>query len=243
MSDEYSIRNIDLDKFTSEQEIFRLFQMWKKETQREYQTLEEEQIKFMFIGTCWAFSATGAMEGINKIVSGQLLALSEQQLISCDQKSKGCKGGGWHVNAFNFDMSSTITAQKKSATIDGYNYWYHNPVSESSLRCLVLQQPVSVSLFASRDSQLYNGAIFKGDDCSGIDSCKHDHAVLILGYGSLGDSQDYWIVKNSWGSNWGQHGYILIKTNTGTTQGVCNINCSGAYPTKQTHVSKLAAPI
>ncbi|XP_028799544.1 P34 probable thiol protease-like [Neltuma alba] len=183
MSDEYSIRNIGLDKFTFEKEVFHLFQMRKKETQREYQTLEEDvhrfrvfksnlkyireknaerkspgdyslglnkfsdmsyeefskiylheteesmiesnnsrivlnaiscptapssfdwrtegaQIKFMFMDTCWAFSATRAMEGINKIVSGQLLALSEQQLISYDQKSTGCKGGGWYANAF-----------------------------------------------------------------------------------------------------------------------------------------------
>ncbi|XP_028803853.1 zingipain-1-like [Neltuma alba] len=121
------------------------------------------------------------MEGINKIVSGQLLALSEQQLISCDQKSKGCKGGGWYVNAFRYvnnnngiasekdypytadnSVCNNALPQKKSATIEGYTYWCHNPVSESSLRCLVFQQPVSVSLFASRDFQLYNGAIFKG---------------------------------------------------------------------------------
>lgn len=57
--------------------------------------------------------------------------------------------------------------------------------------------------------------------------------MLIVGYGSLGADQNYWVVKNSWGTSWGQCGYVLIKRNTGQTQGVNNINCAGAYPTKQ----------
>ncbi|XP_028785125.1 zingipain-2-like [Neltuma alba] len=201
-------------------------------------------------GGCWAFSATGAMEGINQIVSQRLLELSEQQLISCST-SNGCKGG-WYVNGFKYVINNGGIASEKAypytandsacnpkaaentiATIDGYNYWRHKPISESSLRCYVYKQPISVSIYASSHFMRYKSGIFNGDDCSGISSsCKHNHAVLIVGYGSTSDGQDYWIVKNSWGTTWGQSGYILIKRNTGATRGVCNINCSGAYPTK-----------
>lgn len=74
--------------------------------------------------------------------------------------------------------------------------------------------------------------IFDGDDCSAIGPCELNHAVLIIGYGTSNDGQDYWIAKNSWGPTWGQYGYVLIKRNTGSAPGVCNINCSGAYPIK-----------
>ncbi|KAK4259625.1 hypothetical protein QN277_005937 [Acacia crassicarpa] len=333
---ENSISNLDLDKFTSEKEVFHLFQMWKKENEREYQTLEEEAARFQIFksnlkyvreknakrkspndsrlglnkfsdmsyeefskiylheiekpivegndskmilndascpnapsswdwrtkgavtyvkdqgrcGGCWAFSATGAIEGITQIDSKWLPDLSEQQLISCVTSSKGCKGG-WYGFAFEYVIGNggitssanypytaddsacnSAWAQNIITTIDGYNYWYRTPKSESSLRCFVYNQPVSVSLYASAEFKSYTGGIFKGDDCLGIDSCKHNHAVLIVGYGSSDDGQDYWIVKNSWGADWGEQGYILIKRNTGSTPGVCNINCSGAYPTK-----------
>ncbi|KAK4259628.1 hypothetical protein QN277_005940 [Acacia crassicarpa] len=334
--DEYSISNLDLDMFTSEKEVFHLFQMWKKETEREYQTLEEQTARFQIFksnlkyireknakrkspndsrlglnkfsdmsyeefskiylheieepimegnnskrilndascrnapsswdwrtkgavtyvkdqgrcGSCWAFSATGAIEGITRIVSKWLPDLSEQQLISCVTSNKGCQGG-WYGKAFDYVMNNGgITseahypyradgsacnyawARNRITTIDGYAYWRDSPISDSSLRCFVYNQPVSVSLYASAEFKSYAGGIFKGDDCLHIRSCKHNHAVLIVGYGSSRDGRDYWIVKNSWGPNWGKQGYILIKRNTGSTRGVCNINCSGAYPTK-----------
>ncbi|XP_028785050.1 ervatamin-B-like [Neltuma alba] len=333
--DEYTFSDLDLDKFISDKQVFHLFQIWKKETGREYQTLGEEAVRFQIFksnlkeireknaarrspsdyslglnkfsdmtyeefsklylheteepvmeinnskmmfndascanapsswdwrtkgavthvkdqescGSCWAFSATGAIEGINQIVSQSLPEVSEQQLVSC-AASQGCKGG-WYVNAFKYVIDNHGIASEETypyvaqdsacdiskaantiATIDGYNYWAHSPVSENSLRCYVYKQPISVSIYASPHLKSYKSGVFNGDDCSGIVSCKHNHAVLIVGYGSSGDGQDYWIVKNSWGSNWGRSGYIFIKRNTGATEGVCNINCSGSYPTK-----------
>ncbi|KAI9086186.1 hypothetical protein K1719_031907 [Acacia pycnantha] len=322
--------------FTSEKEVFNLFQMWKEETEREYPTVEEKTARFQIFksnlkyirqknakrkspndsrlglnkfsdmtyeefsqiylhdeiekpiiegnyskmisndascyapsswdwrtkgavtyvkdqgrcGGCWAFSATGAIEGITRIVSKWLPDLSEQQLISCVTSNKGCKGG-WVGNAFHYVINnSSITseahypyraddsacnyarAQNRITTINGYHYWRHTPISESSLRCFVYKQPVSVSLYASAEFKSYAGGIFRGDDCLRIRSCKHNHAVLIVGYGSS-HGRDYWIVKNSWGPKWGKQGYILIKRNTGSTRGLCNINCPGAYPTKR----------
>ncbi|KAI9086131.1 hypothetical protein K1719_031852 [Acacia pycnantha] len=293
---EYSISNLDLDKFTSEQEVFHLFQIWKKENEREYQTLEEEAARFQIFknmsyeefsniylheiekpmmegnyskmilnaascpnapsswdwrtkgavthvkdqghcGSCWAFSTTGAIEGITQIVSNRLPDLSEQQLVSCVTNNNGCKGG-WYGRAFKYvirnggitsganypytaddSACNSSRAQNIITNIDSYNYWYHTPISGSSLRCFVYKQPVSVSLYASAEFKSYTGGIFKGHDCLRIRSCKLNHAVLIVGYGSSDDGQDYWIVKNSWGADWGKQGYILIKRNTGSSRG------------------------
>lgn len=94
----------------------------------------------------------------------------------------------------------------------------------------VVQQPISVGIDGSSlDFQLYTGGIYKGD-CS-ADPNDIDHAVLIVGYGSEGD-EDYWIVKNSWGTSWGINGYIYIKRNTDLLYGVCAINAMASYPTK-----------
>lgn len=342
----YSILNQDLDKYDSKKQIFHLFQEWKTETEREYQTLEEEAMRFQIFknnlehirernakrkssndyslalnkfsdmsyeefskiylhemkepviesnkrkmvsndescpeapssldwrlsgavtyvkdqgscGSCWAFSATGAIEGITQIVTQNLPYLSEQQLISCDTNNNGCQGG-WHYKALDYVMRNGIATERdypytasdsacnstqeqmKFVTIDGYGYWWKTPISEDSLFCYVFKQPISVSIYASPHFKSYGSGIFSGDDCPNNSTCSHNHAVLIVGYGSSGTDQDYWIVKNSWGHTWGQCGYILVKRNTGTTQGVCNIHCSGSFPMKDTPTLKLASSI
>src|SRR3954462_3072055 len=82
--------------------------------------------------------------------------------------------------------------------------------------------------------------IYDGDCSSNPDDI--DHAVLIVGYGSDGD-EDYWIVKNSWGTSWGMEGYIYIKRNTNLTYGVCAINYMASYPTKEsTEISPSSPP-
>ncbi|XP_028803854.1 zingipain-2-like [Neltuma alba] len=149
-------------------------------------------------GSCWAFSATGAIEGINKIVQQWLPVPFEQQLISCDKNNKGCDGG-WYGNAFQYVINNRGIASEGD-----YPYKAKDSACNSTL------------------------GIFNGNDCSGIGSYKHNHAVLIIEYGSISDWQDFWIVKNSWGPSWGQRDYIFIKRNTGAAHRVCNINCSGA---------------
>ncbi|XP_054778063.1 zingipain-1-like [Prosopis cineraria] len=186
------------------------------------------------------------MDGINQTVSGRLPVLSEQQLVSCSKSNKGCKGG-WYVRAFQYFIKNggitsenvynyTATDSACRKKLDGHHYqllkyWLRTPISERSLRRFVFKQPISVSIYASPHFKSYKSGIFSGADCSSmIRTCKNlNHVALIEGCDSLVAGQDYWIVKNSWGSSWGQSGYIFIKRNTGSSRGVCSINCSGAY--------------
>ncbi|KAL6216223.1 hypothetical protein ACLB2K_009449 [Fragaria x ananassa] len=196
-------------------------------------------------GACWSFSATGAIEGINKIVTGSLVSLSEQELIDCDRvyPNSGCNGGLMD-DAFQFIIDNngidteedypyqgadgTCNKQKLKrhvVTIDGYTDVPAN--NEEQLLKAVATQPVSVGIAGSgREFQFYSKGIFAGPCSTTL-----DHAVLIVGYGSE-NGVDYWIVKNSWGKNWGMNGYIHILRDHSNSKGLCGINMLASYPTK-----------
>ncbi|KAI6703612.1 hypothetical protein NL676_012748 [Syzygium grande] len=204
-------------------------------------------------GSCWAFSSTGAMEGINALVTGDLVSLSEQELVSCDTTNDGCDGGymdyafEWVINNGGIDSEAdypytstdgetgtcdTSKEENKVVSIDGYE---DVAESDSALLCAVVQQPISVGMDGSAmDFQLYTGGIYNGS-CSD-DPDDIDHAVLIVGYGSE-SGEDYWIVKNSWGTDWGIDGYFYILRNTDIEYGVCAINAMASYPTKESSPS------
>ncbi|KAI7745197.1 hypothetical protein M8C21_020075 [Ambrosia artemisiifolia] len=195
-------------------------------------------------GACWAFSATGAMEGINQIVTGSLISLSEQELVDCDRSfNSGCDGGLMDY-AYEFVIknkgidteedypykgkASTCNKNKLKThvvTIDGYKDVPEN--NEDQLLQAVATQPVSVGICGSeRAFQLYSSGIFTGP-CS----INLDHAVLIVGYDSK-DGVDYWIIKNSWGTSWGMDGYMYMARNIGDSNGLCGINMLASYPIK-----------
>lgn len=195
-------------------------------------------------GACWAFSATGAIEGINKIVTGSLVSLSEQELVECDRSyNSGCNGGlmdyayQFVVKNRGIDTEEDYPFQgggnscnkeklkRHVVTIDSYKDV--PPSNEQLLLQAVATQPVSVGICGSeRAFQLYSKGIFNGP-CSTF----LDHAVLIVGYGSE-NGVDYWIVKNSWGMGWGMAGYIHMLRNGGNSEGVCGINMLASYPVK-----------
>ncbi|KAF5740806.1 low-temperature-induced cysteine proteinase [Tripterygium wilfordii] len=195
-------------------------------------------------GACWAFSATGAIEGINKIVTGSLVSLSEQELIDCDKSYNAGCGGGLMDYAYQFivenhgvdtEQDYPFIARERTCnkdklrrhvvTIDGYTDV--PPNNEKELLKAVAAQPVSVGICGSeRAFQLYSKGIFAGPCSTSL-----DHAVLIVGYGSE-NGLDYWIVKNSWGTSWGMNGYIYMARNGGNSDGVCGINMLASYPRK-----------
>ncbi|XP_027071829.1 senescence-specific cysteine protease SAG39-like [Coffea arabica] len=196
-------------------------------------------------GCCWAFSAVAAMEGINQLTTGKLISLSEQELVDCDTagEDEGC-GGGLMDDAFKFIIKNkglttetnypyqgtdgTCNANKEAnhaAKITGYEDVPAD--SEAALLKAVANQPVSVAIDASGSAfQFYSSGVFTGDCGTEL-----DHGVTAVGYGTSTDGTKYWLVKNSWGSSWGENGYIRMQRDIDAKEGLCGIAMQASYPT------------
>ncbi|RWV93496.1 hypothetical protein GW17_00044197 [Ensete ventricosum] len=191
-------------------------------------------------GSCWAFSAVASIEGINKIVKGSLISLSEQQLFACDQNDDGCVGG-LHYRAFSYAVSNggitteenypyqpdqvACDATKESdyaVTITGYAKVPAN--DEKLLMNAVANQPVSISVDAHK-FQFYSGGIFD-EPCE----TNLNHDITLVGYGTDENGTAYWIAKNSWGDSWGDDGYILLKKDIAQKEGHCGLTLRAYYP-------------
>jgi KDEL-tailed cysteine endopeptidase len=193
-------------------------------------------------GSCWAFSAVGTLEGAHAIKSGNLLSFSEQQLVDCDKNNSGCRGGLQHY-AFKYWKSSNAELEsaypytgkhgkcnyeESSATAIGVTSWrYVIPRSANHMRKGLAKQPLSVSINADADCFMqYESGVL---DCPKCGS-ELDHAVLAVGYGTDEKSGlDYWLIKNSWGPDWGEDGYIRMAITEG--KGTCGVQMWPLYPT------------
>jgi C1A family cysteine protease len=193
-------------------------------------------------GSCWAFSAVGAMESRNKIKTGTLLDLSEQQLVDCAggvYGNEGCNGGDmgtamdyahdkgmesekdYPYTAFdgncNYDSSKVIARPVSRANV--------TPNNALALKTAIAAGPVSVAVEADTFVfQFYSGGILNSKACG----TNLDHGIVAVGYGVDPSKGPYYMVRNSWGSSWGMKGYINIAIVDGP--GICGIQMEPVYP-------------
>jgi len=191
-------------------------------------------------GSCWSFSTTGTLEGAHFLATGQLVSLSEQQLVDCARRYNcyGCSGG-WPAKALDYIRDNGGVETENAYSYEArdsscrYNPSYVGATvrgkvtlpaaDETALKNAVATKgPVSVLVDASGFSG-YSGGILYTNSCSPNNL---NHAVLAVGYGSEG-GMDYWIIKNSWGTWWGENGYVRVARG----YNMCGIASSNVYPT------------
>ncbi len=195
-------------------------------------------------GSCWSFSASGAMEGAWAIATGDLLSVSEQQLVDCSHGygNLGCHGGMMD-NAFLYEIEnggacleldypytasggSCQTTCEPQVFLDGCFDVSKN--NQHDLKSAVFTNPVSIAIEAdTRYFQSYKSGVLTSDlECG----TSLDHGVLIVGYGEE-SGIPYWLLKNSWGDSWGDEGYVKIERSDSTSDaGVCGVAMEASFP-------------
>jgi len=191
-------------------------------------------------GSCWAFSATGGIEGPVQIKTGKLVSLSEQQLVDCSGSTgnQGCRGG-LMTNSFQWVIQEGGITDEKSypyvardqtcqtgkpvaSTITAFQNV--KPRDEADLLRAANLGPVSIAVEADRSVfQFYKDGVLDTTACG----TSLDHGILVTGYGTeaSGTKKDYWHVKNSWGAAWGKNGYIYLVRN----KNVCGMSQMNTY--------------
>jgi C1A family cysteine protease len=191
-------------------------------------------------GSCWAFSAVAAFESIIRINDGDTVDLSEQYLVSCNDENWGCNGGFW---AHDYHQWKTASGQSEAGAVlesdypyegrDGYcmqdypkayklddwdfvcGHQLCTPTTAQIKQAIYNHGTVSAAVCANDAMGNYSGGVFSGPGCSEL-----NHAVNLVGWD---DDGGYWIMRNSWGTNWGESGYMRIE------YGVSGIGSEASY--------------
>jgi len=201
-------------------------------------------------GCCWAFAANAALESAMVILQKKpLTAISEQELVDCSTQE--CEGG-YMDQAYNYTKyhkiskmssysnayaSKRLTCKRPATTtttagacVSGWGYAMGINAArtayvpdENALKEAVARQPVAVGIYVSDNFYKYAGGIFEDSTCSNTEI---NHGVVVVGYGTE-NGKDFWKVKNSWGSTWGEKGYIRMIRNA---PNVCGIHRAPVYP-------------
>ena len=192
-------------------------------------------------GSCWAFSATSALESAWFLAHGTLYDLSEQQLVDCGASTgnHGCNGG-WMDFAFQYiknngglDLTSDYPytaiggnchAKEHTAKANLKGFSDVNKNNCGQLISALNKQPVSVAI-AANAIMSYSSGVFENANCgTGL-----NHGVTAVGYGS-DQGEGYYIVRNSWGASWGEKGYIRMSRKVQASTGICGICMAASYP-------------
>jgi C1A family cysteine protease len=185
-------------------------------------------------GSCWSFSTTGAMEGAHFVATGELLSLSESNLVDCSWLNHGCNGGMMDL-AFRYAESHALETEAEYPYVAKTGLFackydaakgkvkvttYHDvtPKSSDAFKAALALSPVSVAIEADQPVfHQYTGGIITSSSCG----TSLDHGVLTVGWGTDATAGDYYIVKNSWTTGWGEKGYVRIGIADGA--GICGI--------------------
>jgi len=200
-------------------------------------------------GSCWAFSAIGALESQITKVTGESIILSEQEAVDCVKNIRspdnssvccyGCNGGEMYSvyqYLINYNLSEDTEEEYpyegidqecvpvKSSDNTKLSRFVSLPANETIIKnALYHHGPISIGVNANDDWQEYNGGIYNPTE----EECDSsiDHGVILVGYGSE-KGLDYWIIRNSWGKDWGEHGYIRLVRG----KNACGVATTAIFP-------------
>jgi C1A family cysteine protease len=192
-------------------------------------------------GSCWAFATHAVLEGFYQIQVGALKDhFSTQQSVDCDTRNGGCNGG-WYEGAFSYFQSNSIMfeadypykairgtcaydANKNSGKkISGFTSFYAEDGSpEEEYIALLNQGPVAIAVAVDNQWFQYSSGIYSGNCVDGV-----NHAVVAVGYNAGGKCTGaHFIVRNSWGTGWGESGHIRIGYSVANKRS-CNVESFG----------------
>lgn len=190
-------------------------------------------------GSCWSFSSTGGLEGAWQLATGHLVSFSEQELVDCSHNGNNGCNGGLMDNSFTWWENQNVCTESGYAAYSASDGSCRLPCSqvgvpkggvkgytdvsggENGLLSAVAERPVSIGVDAAGSNwQMYSGGVMTSECGQQL-----DHGVLAVGYGKDGANL-YWKVKNSWGTNWGEAGYIRIVRGRNS----CGIANGASYP-------------
>lgn len=191
-------------------------------------------------GSCYTFAAVAALEGQYYIKYRQLIQLSHQELLDCGKEygNYGC-GGGFQRNVYRYMLDHGLgyaasnpytgregTCVRGTPRISISTYYEIPSGNEEALKQAVATVgPIPIDMDASLDTfRYYSGGLFYDQRCR---TDYLSHAITVVGYGTMSNGQDYWLVRNSWGANWGDNGYIYMARNQNNH---CGVATRAVYP-------------
>ena len=187
-------------------------------------------------GSCWAFATTAAVEGEYSLATGKLRPLAEQELLDCARPARGCRGG-WLSDTYNYITSHSRLglqsecpyraskglceySDKTNGLADVWVGGYvEGPRGDGNLESALVDHVIAASIYASSAMMSYSRGVFGG--CV-VPPMTVNHGVGVVGYGP-----GYWKVKNSWGVDWGETGYVRLSRDIANN---CCISDSITYP-------------